>query len=101
MNNGNYDRIMAEFHVIINFFHNNEIDSLIWIMVFRGALTKPDRGELGFLIGMSLLLIIIYISIYIYTKELIMARSSAIIRHNWLIVLDMVFFTESKSQNRM
>ena len=51
-------------------------------MAFRGALTKPDRGELGFLIGMSLLLIIIYISISLYTKELIMAKSLAIIRHN-------------------
>jgi len=27
MNSGNYDRIMAEIHVIINFSYNKEIDS--------------------------------------------------------------------------
>ena len=53
MNNDELCRIMAELYVEIKLLENNVIDSWFWIMSFREALTKPDMGDLGFLIGLS------------------------------------------------
>ena len=54
MNNGNYDRIMAEIHVIINFLDNNEIVRQFWIMSFREAYVQNMKEEVSVLyIGLS------------------------------------------------